>query len=185
MGQLDETRGPGSGTCGPESGLVLHDRRWTGDLISAIRCAVVLLALLLLIDWCADTLSLRRGALWSALAVLLFLLLRPDRIRVGEGWLTSRRLLRTRRIRTDQLVSLRTLDGITRRLVLRDAFGEHVELDLQVLVDNPDLWYRLHEDARTSLALGTLQGGSAALERLSVRVERETALTVFKVSDLK
>ncbi|MFF4360745.1 hypothetical protein [Streptomyces sp. NPDC001604] len=69
--------------------------------------------------------------------------------------------------------------------MLRDAFGEYVELDLQVLADNPDLWYRLHEDARKSLTLGTLQGGSAARERLSVRVERETVLTVFKVSDLK
>ncbi|WP_344405278.1 hypothetical protein [Streptomyces longisporus] len=185
MGHRDDARGHGSSASEPESGAVLHDRRWAGDLISAIRCAVVLLGLLLLIDWSADTLSLGRCALWSALAVLLFLLLCPDRIRAGEGWLTSRRLLRTRRIRTDRLVSVRSPDGIARRLVLRDALGERVELDLQVLLDNPDLWYRLHEDARRSLALGTLLCGPAALERISERVERETAATVFRVSDLR
>lgn len=80
---------------------------------------------------------------------------------------------------------MRCLDGVTRRLVLRDTLGERVELDLQVLVDNPDLWYRLHEDARRSLALGTLLCGPAALERISERVERETAETVFRVSGLR
>ena len=169
----------------PESGRTVHDRRWAGDLFSAIRCAAVLLGLLWLIDWGAGTLSPARGALWSALSVLLFLLLCPDRIRAGEGWLTSRRLLRTRRVRTDLLVSVRCLDGITQRLVLRDVFGERVELDPQVLVNNPDLWHRLHEDARRSLALGSLLCGATALNRVCERVERETALTVFKVSDLK
>ncbi|MGW2572646.1 hypothetical protein [Streptomyces sp. NPDC001537] len=57
---------------------MLHDRRWTGDPISASRCAVVLLGLLLLTDWSADTLSLGRAALWSALAVLLFSCSAPD-----------------------------------------------------------------------------------------------------------
>ncbi|MFF4507749.1 hypothetical protein [Streptomyces sp. NPDC001401] len=190
MGHRDDARRHGSrtsesSTSAPESGPVVHDRRWAGDLISAMRCAAVLLGLLFLIDWGADTLSPRRGALWSTLAVLLFLLLCPDRVRAGQGWLTSRRLLRTRRIRTDLLVSVRCLDGITQRLVLRDAFGERVELDPRVLVHNPDLWHRLHEDARKSLALGTLLCGTTALDRVSERVERETAETVFRVSDLK
>ncbi|NUP44400.1 MAG: hypothetical protein HOY76_47095 [Streptomyces sp.] len=139
----------------------------------------------MLIDRSADTLSLRRGALWSALAVLLFLLLCPDRVRAGEGRLTSRRLLRTRRIRTGLLVSVRSLDGITRRPVLRDALGERVELDLQVLNDNPDLWYRLYKNARKSPALNTPLCGPAALERISERVERETAETMVRVSGFR
>ncbi|MFF4805902.1 hypothetical protein ACFY1U_47275 [Streptomyces sp. NPDC001351] len=60
-----------------------------------------------------------------------------------------------------------------------------VELDLQVLIDNPDLWYRLHEGARKSLALGTLLCAPDVLERISERVGRETAETVFRVSDLR
>ncbi|MFF4253456.1 hypothetical protein ACFY1L_19835 [Streptomyces sp. NPDC001663] len=185
MAHRDDAREHRSGTSAPESGRAVHDRRWRGDLVAAIRCAAVLLGLLLLIDRCAGNLSPGRGALWSALAVLLFLLLCPDRVRAGEGWLASRRLLRTRRVRTDLLVSVRRLDGITQRLVLRDAFGERVELDPQVLVHNPDLWHRLHEDARRSLAHGTLLCGATALERISQQVERETARAVFEVSDLK
>ncbi|WP_405875009.1 hypothetical protein [Streptomyces sp. NBC_00005] len=184
MGHRDDPRRRGLGTSAPGFGPVVHDRRWAGDLFGAIRCAAVLLVLLLLIDWGADTLSPRRGALWSALAVLLFLVLCPDRVSVGEGRLTSRRLLRTRTIRTDLLVSVRCLDGITQRLVLRDVFGERVAIDPQLLVDNPDLWQRLHKDARRSLALGTLLCGATALDRVAERVERETAQTVFKVSDL-
>ncbi|MET7478807.1 hypothetical protein ABZT17_31210 [Streptomyces sp. NPDC005648] len=181
MGQRDDASNQRPGA----SGQAVHDRRWAGDLVSAGRCAVVLPALLFLIDWGADTLSARRGALWIALAALLFLALCPDRIRAGEGWLTSRRLLRTRRVRTDLLVSVRCLEGITQRLVFRDVFGERVELDPRVLVDNPDLWHRLHQDARRSLALGTLLCGATALQRIADRVERETARTVFEVSDLK
>jgi hypothetical protein len=170
--------------CAPDVARPVHDRRWAGDLFSAVRCGAVLLGLLLLIDWGAGTLSLRRGALWSALAVLLFLVLCPDRVLAGEGWLSSRRLLRTRRVRTDRLVSVRCLDGITQRLVLKDAHGERVELDPRVFVHNPDLWHRLHEDALTSLAHGSLLCGATALDQVSERIERETARTVFKVSDL-
>ncbi|MGW2516239.1 hypothetical protein ACWC09_04250 [Streptomyces sp. NPDC001617] len=181
MGHRDDARDQRPST----SGHPVHDRRWARDLVSAGRCAVVLLTLLFLIDWGADTLSARRGALWIALALLLFLALCPARIRAGEGWLASRRLLRAHRVRTDLLVSVRCLDGITQRLVFRDVFGERVELDPQVLVDNPDLWHRLHQDARRSLTLGTLLCGTTALDRIAERVERETARTVFEVSDLK
>ena len=166
-------------------GRTVQDRHWAGELFSALRCAAVLLGLLLLIDWGAGTLTLARGALWSALALLLFLVLCPERVRAGEGWLTSRGLLRTRRVRTDLLVSVRTLDGVAQRLVLKDALGERVELDPRLFVDNPDLWHRLHEDARTSLELGSLLCGATALEQVSARVERETALTVFRLSGLE
>ncbi|MFE5892845.1 hypothetical protein ACFQ6E_28450 [Streptomyces sp. NPDC056462] len=161
-----------------------YDRRWAHDLLDSVRCAAVLMGLLHVIDWGADTLTSARAALWVALAVLLFVVLCPARVSAGQGWLASRRLLHPRRVRTDLLVSVRCLDGVSQRLVLRDAFGERVEVDPRVLVDNPDLWHRLHEDAHTSLARGTLLCGATALRLLSERIDRENAATVFKVSEL-
>ncbi|MGW1363832.1 hypothetical protein ACWCQP_41255 [Streptomyces chartreusis] len=162
-----------------------YDRRWARDVFDSVRCAGVLLGLLFLIDWGAGTLTDGRAALWLALAVLLFVVLCPARVSVGGGWLASRRLLRTRRVRTDLLVSVRCLDGVAQRLVLRDAFGERVEIDPQVLVGNPDLWHRLSEDARTSLDRGTLTCGATMLQRVAERIDRENAATVFKVSGLE
>lgn len=162
-----------------------YDRRWARDLVDSVRCAAVLLGLLLLVDRGGGSLTPWRAVLWSTLAVLLFVLLCPPRVSVGEGWLASRRLLRTRRLRTDLLVSVRCLDGIAPRLLLRDALGTRVELDPQVLVANPDLWHRLSEDARKSETLGLLTCGTTALRQVSDRIDRETAATVFKVSGLR
>ncbi|MFD9001576.1 hypothetical protein ACFV0T_11500 [Streptomyces sp. NPDC059582] len=167
-----------------EPAEVLRDVRWAKDLRSAVRCSVVLLVLLLLIDWEADTLTAVRGALWAALALLLFLILFPSRVTVGNGWLTSRGLLRRRRVRTDLLVSVRCLDGVSQRLVLRDVFGDRVEIDPEVLVNNPGLWHRLDRDAHKSATGGSLLCGQTALLRLSERIDRETARTVFEVSGL-
>ncbi|WP_409473325.1 hypothetical protein [Streptomyces sp. HC307] len=167
------------------SGAEAYDHGWTRDLHSAIRCAAVLLALLLLIDWGAGTFTPWRTALWCTLAALLFVVLCPPRVSAGAGWLRSRSLLRTRTVRTDLLVSVRCLDGVAQRLVLRDAFGERVEIHPQVLVANPDLWYRLDEDAHTSEARGSLLCGATALHRMSERIDRETARRVFKVSGLE
>ncbi|MEU6065092.1 hypothetical protein ABZ864_11620 [Streptomyces sp. NPDC047082] len=116
---------------------------------------------------------------------MLLLVLFPARVSVGEDRLASRRLARTRRVHTDVLVSVRCLDGVSRRLVLRDAFGDRVEIDPQILVDNPGLWYRLDADARKSERSGTLLCGTTALRRVSERIERETALCVFKASGLE
>ncbi|WTE49155.1 hypothetical protein OH768_47500 [Streptomyces sp. NBC_01622] len=126
-----------------------------------------------------------RAALWLGLAGLLFVTLYPARVSAGEGWLSSRRILREHRVRTDLLVSVRCLDGISQRLLLRDAFGGHVEIDPNVLVTNPQLWYRLDEDARKSVEVGTLVCGATALRRVSERVDRETAESVFRVSGLE
>ncbi|MFI9612507.1 hypothetical protein ACIHCM_12670 [Streptomyces sp. NPDC052023] len=167
------------------SGTEAYDRRWTRDLYSAARCAAVLLALLLLIDWAAGTLALGRATLWCALAALLFVVLCPPRVSAGAGWLASRSLLRTRMVRTDLLVSVRCSDGVSQRLVLRDAFGERVELDPQVLVDNPELWHRVDEDVHRSQARGSLLCGATALRRVSERIDRETAGIVFKLSGLE
>ncbi|MCF3130306.1 hypothetical protein [Streptomyces olivochromogenes] len=163
---------------------VLYDRRWAEDLYSSVRCSGVLLGLLFLIDWGTGDLSWWRGTLWATLALLLFVVLFPARVSAGEGWLASRRLLRTRRVRTDILVSVRCLDGVSRRLVLRDAFGDRVELDPEVFVNNPDLWFRLDEDARRSSEAGFLMCGTTALRRVAERVDRETALSVFRASGL-
>ncbi|GGJ56856.1 hypothetical protein [Streptomyces brasiliensis] len=168
-----------------ENTAVAHDRRWAGNLHSAVRCAAALLLTLFLIDWGAGSLSWWRSALWVTLAWLLFVVLFPARVRAGEGWLSSRRLLRTRRVRTDLLVSVRCLDGVAQRLVLRDSFGERVEIDPQVLVDNPDLWYRLDEDARKSESAGILLCGTTALHRVSERIDRVTAQNVFRASGLE
>ncbi|MFE0514856.1 hypothetical protein [Streptomyces sp. NPDC058964] len=164
---------------------VLYDRRWAEDLCSSVRCSGVLLGMLFLIDWLTDNLTWWRGVLWVTLALVLFMVLCPARISAGEGWLASRRLLSTRRVRTDALVSVRCLEGVSRRLVLRDAFGDRVEIDPQVLVNNPDLWFRLDEDARSAAAAGTLMCGTTALRRIAERVERETALSVFRASGLE
>ncbi len=164
---------------------MVHDRRWAGEMHSSIRCAVALLALLLLIDWGSGAATPWRAVLWCALSVLLFLVLCPRRICAGEGWLASRGLLCTRRVRTDLLVSVRCTDGVCQRLVLRDAHGGRVELDPQVLVNNPELWHRLDEDAQKSAALGSLLCGVIALGRVQERIDRETARTVFRVSGLE
>ncbi|MER7644175.1 hypothetical protein [Streptomyces sp. NPDC126522] len=162
-----------------------HDRLWRRDLRDTFRCAGALLVLLLVVDHLTGHFTLWRGALWLALAVLLFVVLYPARVRAGEGWLSSRGLLRERRVRTDRLVSVRCLDGISQRLVLRDELGGRVEIDPDVLVTNPDLWHRVSEDSRHSLTSGTLTCGATALRRIAERVERETAETVFKVSGLE
>ncbi|MCW7947056.1 hypothetical protein AAW14_35150 [Streptomyces hygroscopicus] len=181
----DDARPEVTGADAEVPARVVYDRRWAGDMYSSIRCAVALLTLLLLIDWGSGSWTPWRAVLWCALSVLLFLVLCPRRVFAGAGWLASRGLLRTRLVRTDLLVSVRSIDGISRRLVLRDTFGGRVEIDPQVLVNNPALWHRLDEDAQKSAALGTLQCGATALRRVQERIDRETALTVFKVSGLE
>ncbi|MFJ6900772.1 hypothetical protein [Streptomyces hokutonensis] len=163
----------------------VEDRRWARDLRGTFRCAGALLGLLLVVDHFSGRLTLWRAALWFAVALLLFVVLYPARVRASEGWLSARGLLRERRVRTDRLVSVRCLDGVSQRLLLRDEFGNRVEIDPDVLVNNPDLWHRLAEDSHKSLASGSLTCGATALHRIAERVERETAETVFKVSGLE
>ncbi|MBL1083042.1 hypothetical protein JK359_13790 [Streptomyces actinomycinicus] len=70
-------------------------------------------------------------------------------------------------------------------LMLRDALGSRVEIDPEVLVRNPDLWHRLDEGARRSEATGSLRCGTSALHRLERRLDRETALAVFRTSGME
>ncbi|WP_030177615.1 hypothetical protein [Streptomyces sp. NRRL S-813] len=175
---------PGTGTPAHRPGRVAHDRHWARDLHTSVCSSVALCGLLLLFDWGTGNLTWARGALWCTLGALLFLVLCPPRVCAGEGWLATRSLLRRRGVRTDLLVSVRVTDGVSRRLVLRDAFGGRLEIDPRVLVDNPGLWYRFEEDARTSAASGRLRCGASALRDLAGQVDRETALTVFRISGL-
>ncbi|MFI9246242.1 hypothetical protein ACIGXF_27595 [Streptomyces sp. NPDC053086] len=77
------------------------------------------------------------------------------------------------------------MDGVSRRLVLLDALGDRVEIDPEVLIGNPDLWYRLDEGARRTEATGTLLCGRTALRRLAHHLDSETALEVFRASGME
>ena len=177
MGRRDELRdGSGEATNGLE---------WAQAVRSAGRYAGVLLALLLLVDWGSGWISPGRAALWCALAGLLFVVLYPARVSAGGDWLASRRLVGEQRVRTDLLVSVRCVDGVSQRLLLRDALGGRVEIDPEVLVRHPQLGLRLDEGARKSAADGLLLCEVTAMRRVSRRVERETAHAVFRASGLE
>jgi hypothetical protein len=167
------------------SGATADDQNWTRERWSAVRCAALPLVLLLLLDGATGRVALWRTALWLALSVLLFAVLCPARVTAGPNWLSSRRLGREHRVRTDLLISVRVLDGVSQRLLLRDAWDGRVEIDPEVLLRNPRLWHHLAEGARQATADGLLLCGETALHRLSSRVERETALGVFRVSGLE
>ncbi|MEU6092502.1 hypothetical protein ABZ865_38150 [Streptomyces sp. NPDC047085] len=185
MEHRDDTRAEPASVRPGGTGAVVYDRQWAAGLRTAALCAAGLLGMLLFIDWAAGTLSWGRCALWIALALLLFLVLFPARVCAGEGWLASRRMVRTRRVRTDLLVAVRPLGGVSQRLVLRDALGARVEVDPEIFIDNPDLWCLLDEGTRRSEAAGTLLCGTTALHRLAERIDRETALAVFRTSGLE
>ncbi|MFJ5917250.1 hypothetical protein ACIQFW_15805 [Streptomyces ardesiacus] len=93
-------------------------------------------------------------------------------------------MLRAQRVRSDLLVSVRCVEDVGRRLVLRDVFGGRVELGTQVLTPKHQLWYRLAEHARGCAERGSLASGEKALRRVAERIDRETAQAVFEVSGL-
>ncbi|MFF8732475.1 hypothetical protein ACF073_39345 [Streptomyces sp. NPDC015171] len=182
MEHRDDIRHQVTGSYPAGTGAVVHDRSRPQEVRGSLRCAAALFGLLLCVDWAAGSLSWWRGTLWLLLALLLLLVLFPARVTAGPGWLATRRLLRTRRVRTDLLIAVRPVDGVAQRLVLRDALGNRVEIDPEILIRNPDLWYRLDEGARRSEAAGILLCGTTALHRMSRRLDRETARGVFRAS---
>ncbi|WP_369387964.1 hypothetical protein AB5J72_10415 [Streptomyces sp. CG1] len=185
MKRRDDTPTRPSGSLPAGAVGVAYDRDWRADVRAALRYAGVLFGLLLSVDWAAGSLAWWRGALWVVLALLLLLVLFPVRVSAGAGWLAVRRLLVTRRVRTDLLIAVRPLDGVAQRLILRDTLGNRVEIDPAVLIRNPNLWYLLDEGVRVSEAAGTLQCGTTALHRLARQVDSETALSVFRVSGME
>ncbi|MFI0978180.1 hypothetical protein ACH4SP_14425 [Streptomyces sp. NPDC021093] len=174
----------GGPACGP-GGSRAYDTEWGDDVRHAVRCALMLLVMLLVIDVSADSASWPRAALWAGLAGLLLVILVPVRVSAGAGWLVARGVFGVHVVRTDRLVSVRWADGVAQRMVLRDADGGRVELDPKVLVANPALWRLLDTDARACVAHGTLLCGTTALRQLGDRIDRETARTVFRVSGLE
>ncbi|MFF5025424.1 hypothetical protein ACWCPJ_31430 [Streptomyces collinus] len=185
MGRRERARRSPTGARAHSSAGAVYDRRWARNVWDAARYASGLLAVLLLIDWGSGRFTMWRGLLWLTLAGLLFVVLFPARVSAGEDWLAARWMLRERGVRTDVLVSVRVLDGISQRLVLRDAFGARVVIDPCVLMNNPDLWHRFEAGARKAADDGLLLCGQTALRHLSDRMDRETALAVFKASGLE
>ncbi|MFG2330916.1 hypothetical protein ACGFMM_14950 [Streptomyces sp. NPDC048604] len=169
---------------GPRTDGLVHDSSWAGEFRAAVGCSGLLLVLSLTVDGAHGTLNLLHAVLWIGLAVLLFVVLLPPRIAAGPGLLTVRGLFVRRWVRTDRLVSVRWVDGVSERLVLRDADGGRAELDPRVLVAQPRLWLLLEADARTSRNRGILRHGAGALERLARRIDKEAARSVFRVSGL-
>ncbi|MFI8386784.1 hypothetical protein [Streptomyces sp. NPDC085540] len=166
-------------------GPISRDIHWAGETRSAIGVASLLYSALLAMDAGFGELDATRGALWTGLAALLFVILLPSRVSAGPGLLSARGLLVEHTVRTDSLVSVRWSDGVAQQMILRDTEGSQVEIDPTVLVRNPEMWRRLDTDTRTSLQRGTLLCGETALRRLAQHIDRETALTVFKVSGLQ
>ncbi|MCX4776254.1 hypothetical protein [Streptomyces sp. NBC_01264] len=162
-----------------------RDIHWAVERRTAIGVASLLYAALLAMDASGGRLDAARGALWAGLAALVFVILLPSRVSVGPGLLSARGLLVEHTVRTDSLVSVRWTDGVAQRMILRDTEGNRAEIDPTVLVRNPAMWHRFDVDARTSIRQGTLRHGAIALCELTERINRETALTVFRASGLR
>lgn len=150
----------------------------------ALGYPCLMFAALVTLDWGTGNLSFQRVGLWAGLGMLLFVILLPPLVTVGDGWLASRGALRTRKVRTDCLVSVRRYDGVATRLVLRDVYGERVQLDPRVLAANPLIWHLLEQGARRSFENGTLLCGVTALERLGKRIDGEGCRAILQASGL-
>ncbi|WKK22060.1 hypothetical protein QZH56_25060 [Streptomyces olivoreticuli] len=173
-------------TVSPPGGAVLaHDRNWRREARAAWYSGVALTGALTLIDLARGALDGFRGGCWVALGALLLAVLMPQRVTAGEGWLATRGLLRERRVRTDLLTQVRRSDGITPRLILRDAGGARVELDPAVLVDNPLLWHHLDTGARRARTVGLLREGATPLACVARRVDDEVARELLREAGLE
>lgn len=190
-GHASRQRGPGRErhrprTAVPPGGAVLaHDRHWRREARAAWCSGAALTCALTLIDLARGALDGLRGGCWAALGALLLVVLMPQRVTVGEGWLATRGLLRERRVRTDLLTRVRRSDGITPRLVLSDVGGGRVELDPEVLVANPLLWHHLEAGVRHARADGLLREGATALACVGRRVDEEVARVLLREAGLE
>ncbi|MET9359449.1 hypothetical protein ABZX93_00855 [Streptomyces sp. NPDC006632] len=166
-------------------GPLAHDIDWARERRTAIGVTGLLFTALLTTDAGFGTLDVTRGALWTGLAALVFVILLPPRVSTAPGELSARGPLTRHTVRTDSLVSIRWSDGVAQHMILRDTEGNGVEIDPTVLVRNPAMWRRFDEDTRTSIRRGTLLCGATALSRMAAHIDRETARTVFTLSGLK
>ncbi|MFJ9855172.1 hypothetical protein [Streptomyces sp. NPDC101150] len=138
----------------------------------------------MLLDWGSGGLTLHRAGLWAVLGTAVLAVLLPSRVTAGDGWLAVRGLMGQRRVRTDTLVSVRRCGGISVHLVLRDADGQWLELDLRVLDANPLMWHLIDAGARRSVKRGTLRHGRQVLEELADRIDGQEARAVLTASGL-
>lgn len=102
----------------------------------------------------------------------------------GPGWLTVRTPWRRRIVHTDALTAVHQYDGVSSRLVLRDTFGNRLELDPRILAASPLLWHELATGVRHSLERGTLRLGADVMERLGYHIDDETVQAVLRASGL-
>ncbi|MET7359637.1 hypothetical protein ABZS76_14415 [Streptomyces sp. NPDC005562] len=167
------------------SAQVTVDRGWAAEVRTAVFCACALFGLVLAIDGAAGTLTAARSCLWAGLSALLYGVLHPVRVTAGPGWLAVRGLGRRRHVCTCLLTAVRYDEGVAARLVLCDSLGNRIELDPQILVDNPLLLHRLDTGARTACGTGLLRTGRAELRRLVRRADGAAAEAVFEASDLR
>lgn len=154
------------------------DRRW------AAGCAAVALALAMTAEWDSGDVSWPHAVVTVALALLVAALLWPARVVAGEGWLTVRRPLRTRTVRTDALAGMYLIGDLATSLVLRDVHGRRVELDAEKVVSDPLLWHLLEAGVHRSQQRGTLQTGARVLHGLGERVDGE-ARAILHASGLR
>ncbi|MFE5632625.1 hypothetical protein [Streptomyces sp. NPDC056543] len=162
----------------------VRDMGWPSDARAAVGFAAVLLGVSLAVEAGNRSLDAVHALVWSGLSVLMFAILLPPRVEAVPGRLTVRGLRTRRTVRTDRLASVRWCDGVAQRVILCDTTGTRAEIDPRVFFANPPLWHRLEADARASAARGTLLHGGAELDLLALRLDRETARTVFRISGL-
>ncbi|MFG2224908.1 hypothetical protein [Streptomyces sp. NPDC048644] len=161
------------------------DRHWRADARHALRCSLAFIGLIMLLDWGAGGLTLPRAGLWAGLGGLVLAVLLPSRVTAGDGWLAVRGLVRERRVRTDALVAVRRCGSTAVCLVLRDAHGQWLELDLRVLDANPLIRHLLDAGARRSAERGTLRHGADVVGKLTDRLDGREARAVLKASGLR
>lgn len=161
------------------------DRRWRSQARSGAGCALLFLALTLLVDGEAGTLTAPRALLWTALAGVLLTVLVPARLRVAPGRLTVRGLWHSRTLRTDALVSVRRQEGVSGHLTLYDADGHHLQLDPRALTGSPFLWHELETGVHASQRAGTLLEGGEVVARLAREMDDEETRGVLRVSGLR
>ncbi|MGV9883201.1 hypothetical protein [Streptomyces sp. NPDC003006] len=176
---------PGAGT-GAGADDTVTDRSRAAHVRTAVFCAAALFVLLILLDLADDrSVGVAGLALWAGLATLLYVVLHPVRVTAGPGWLAVQGLGRRRHVCTGLLTAVRYSEGVAARLVLCDSLGNRVELDPQILIDNPLLLHRLDRGARYAREAGLLRTGCAELRRLTTRVDGAAARGVFEASDLR
>ncbi|WP_416960978.1 hypothetical protein [Streptomyces sp. Agncl-13] len=160
------------------------DRHWRGSARLAVNCALLFCAMSLLVDWDAGSLTPLRALLWVTMSAAVCVVLIPQRVSAGPGWLAVRTPWRRHMVHTDALAAVRQYEGVSSHLVLRDVHGHSLELDPRVLAANPLLWHELDTGVRRSLERGTLRQGADVLDRLGRRIDDETALAVLRESGL-